>query len=123
MPHSRCLLLVWVLQMCARCNLAAYCGRDCQKRHKAECGEKFALVVRDVSELRDGECPVCLDEFELPIKLPCSHAMCCACLKQLRESQVGTVCPLWRCCLRVLGRSLTTPRQSVGGTTKLQQGD
>ena len=67
--------------------------------HKQECAaatQKQPVAVTDTSELRESECPVCLDEFEQPVKLPCSHAMCCGCLKQLRESNVGTACPMCR---------------------------
>ena len=110
-------------QWCSRCRLVMYCGRQwsvvrgtilhmridhfvvCSQRrhwkagHKQECAaatQGQPVAVTDTSELRESECPVCLDEFEQPVKLPCSHVMCCGCLKQLRESNVGTACPMCR---------------------------
>ena len=41
----------------------------------------------------------CLDTLQQAVKLPCSHAICCDYLKQLRQPNVGTVCPMCRATL------------------------
>lgn len=88
---------------CAQCKMVQYCGQAHQKKHwkihKKDCVravQQLATSVEDLSKLRDTECPVCLCELKQAVQLPCSHAMCQGCLRDLRKSQVGTVCPLCR---------------------------
>ena len=41
-------------------------------------------------------CPVCLDLFDDPRLLPCSHTFCWKCLRSTRNSSLVVTCPLCR---------------------------
>ena len=85
--------------MCLCVNSQRYHWRAGHKQACAEATQQHPVAVNDAEELRESEteCPVCLDAFDKPaVKLPCSHPMRCDCLKQVRESNVGTVCPVCR---------------------------
>ncbi len=41
-------------------------------------------------------CPVCMDLFDDPRLLPCSHTFCCKCLRSTRNNRSFMICPLCR---------------------------
>ena len=43
------------------------------------------------------ECPVCLDEYKDPRRLPCQHTLCRECLRQVMRSHTGRVFPCPAC--------------------------
>ena len=54
-------------------------------------------TVAITEELRDSECLVCLDTMHKPVQLPCSHAICSNCLKQLKGwGGTKALCPMCR---------------------------
>ena len=97
---------------CGRCFHAKYCGATCQnddwRQHKKACratvtaGARRALRVRKVKEagggggFDNGTCVICLGPVVAPVKLPCGHAYCGACLDELRVKGVAQVCPICR---------------------------
>ncbi|CAF0981112.1 unnamed protein product [Adineta ricciae] len=53
-------------------------------------------------------CPVCLDLFDDPRLLPCSHTFCCKCLRSTINSHSFVTCPL--CRSRFFGQILPVNR-------------
>ncbi|CAF1090519.1 unnamed protein product [Adineta steineri] len=53
-------------------------------------GEEFKEQLEDIIK-----CPICLDNFNEPRILPCSHTYCLQCIKDLAASNQGQfICPL-----------------------------
>ena len=106
------------LSACARCGIAVYCSRDCQRAHwkanhkqhcviKAERSPKQhhhqqpksldddeALIDTDTGE----ECSICLDALteSTTCSLQCSHKFHILCVAELRKFGVTQICPLCR---------------------------
>jgi hypothetical protein len=102
------------LLSCARCGLAVYCGRDCQRAHwktshKQHCVTKADRVPQQQNPLGahsfpatgalEGEkCSICLHLLseEATYTLPCTHVFHGACVSELRKLGVKQACPLCR---------------------------
>ncbi|CAF1393820.1 unnamed protein product [Adineta steineri] len=53
-------------------------------------------------------CPICMDLFDDPRLLPCSHTFCCKCLRSTITNHLSIVCPL--CRSRFIGQILPINR-------------
>ena len=105
------------LSKCARCGTVAYCSKDCQRAHWKAGHKQFCVPKADrvpsqqqspkaaaaAGEQGEGaiggeECAVCLELLGrgVSVALPCAHAFHAACVKQLRDFGVRSVCPLCR---------------------------
>ncbi|XP_035775599.1 E3 ubiquitin-protein ligase RNF125-like [Anopheles albimanus] len=49
------------------------------------------------------ECPICLENYVLPVIVNCSHAFCSRCVKQLQVNGMFTECPV---CKKLLVKAL-----------------
>jgi len=99
---------------CARCGLAVYCSKDCQRahwkaNHKQRCITKAdrARQHQELSEDHRGtstalsvaeKCAICLELLaeESSRTLPCAHVFHGTCVSELRKFGVQQACPLCR---------------------------
>jgi len=102
------------LSACARCGLAVYCSRECQRDHwkgghKKHCVTKAERVPQKQEPLRkDGvfetavtagtECSICLDSMSKASSctLSCGHMFHISCMAEVRHMGLNKVCPLCR---------------------------
>ena len=52
--------------------------------------------VTDPESMPNDVCPICISEYEAPLRLHCSHVVCKACLEQMQSKAAHNVCPLCR---------------------------
>jgi len=119
-----------IIQKCARCQLVAYCSRECQVQHwKRGNHQKWCLTpkersVQQLAKKGDHEsapglnpeaasCPICLElivlaKTDLNKTLACSHVFHVSCIEGLRSHALQQACPLCRADL---------PSQSGASTT------
>ena len=107
-------LIALKLSACARCGLALYCSKDCQRAHwkvnhknccvaKADrapqCQEPlFACNGAASRDIVGDKCSICLDSLAAAqvTTLQCAHIFHIACVSELRKFGVTQACPLCR---------------------------
>lgn len=58
--------------------------------------ERLASLQERVSHLTEKACPVCMDTYENPVLLPCTHVFCASCLVGWMRQGRGRACPQCR---------------------------
>ena len=77
--------------------------------------DKHESLVERVTSLSEKPCPICYDNFNNPIMLPCTHVFCGKCLIDWMHS--GKVCPECRAPIQSRQLIAIVDQQSVASTS------